>query len=523
MQLNMIISLQTLQNVQLSNYLMQKIFGLLNENNFPLNKDLINVSHKDDSESLFLKKKRNFDTYIFQKKWNNIFPKKEVNFSIEREKEKKIETSNSFTASDTLSKMYSYLEKSGINDIKNSNNDFQNSDKIEHLFKILINLYGQNHSIELEESKNKNDLNIQQRNDSFGNEKLNLNDNSIKTGQLKNIIKKENNLFKVMNLNNVDNKKEVNNKVGKIMINNKYVYANPNEIDLFPYSNMYRKSKKIIFVGVGKRSSKYRGVSKNGNQWQVLIMVNKSKTYIGTYSSEIIAARIYDIIAIKNRRIKARTNFVYSKNQIKNICSNDIDINAKNINEVILKTRFRGLDLLPSSLQLAGIDIELLDKGREDPNFQKSYQLKKSIDLVSDNYDYIIVDCPPSLGLITTNALTASDSVIIPVQCEFFALEGITQLLNAIMLTKKKLNPNLKLEGVLLTMFDSRANLSIEVIEEIRSYFKDKVYTTLIPRLVRLAEAPSHGKPIIAYDPKSKGSLAYLNLAKEVIEKNGNA
>ena len=192
------------------------------------------------------------------------------------------------------------------------------------------------------------------------------------------------------------------------------------------------------------------------------------------------------------------------------------------INEVILHTKFRGLDLLPSSLQLAGIDIELLDKGREDPNFQKSYQLKNAIDLIRDNYDYIIVDCPPSLGLITTNALAASDSVIIPVQCEFFALEGITQLLNAIMLTKKKLNPNLKLEGVLLTMFDSRANLSIEVIEEIRSYFKDKVYTTLIPRLIRLAEAPSHGKPIIAYDPKSKGSLAYLNLAKEVIERNGN-
>ena len=196
--------------------------------------------------------------------------------------------------------------------------------------------------------------------------------------------------------------------------------------------------------------------------------------------------------------------------------------NVVGIEEVILHTRFRDLDLLPSSLQLAGIDIELLDKGREDPSFQKSFQFKKAIDLIKDNYDYIIVDCPPSLGLITTNALAASDSVIIPVQCEFFALEGITQLLNAIMLTKKKLNPSLVLEGVLLTMFDSRANLSIEVIEEIRSYFKDKVYTTLIPRLIRLAEAPSHGKPIIAYDPKSKGSLAYLNLAKEVIERNGN-
>ena len=201
----------------------------------------------------------------------------------------------------------------------------------------------------------------------------------------------------------------------------------------------------------------------------------------------------------------------------------DVFNNTVDINDVILKTKFRDLHLLPSSLQLAGIDIELIEKGREDPAFQKSFQFKKELDKCKDNYDYVIVDCPPSLGLITTNALTASDSVIIPVQCEFFALEGITQLLNAIMLTKKKINPNLKLEGVLLTMLDSKTNLSIEVIEEIRSYFKEKVYTTIIPRLIRLAEAPSHGKPIVAYDPKSKGSQAYLNLAKEVIERNGNA
>ena len=191
--------------------------------------------------------------------------------------------------------------------------------------------------------------------------------------------------------------------------------------------------------------------------------------------------------------------------------------------DVILSTKFKNLDLLPSSLQLAGIDFELIEKGREDPNFQKAYQLKNNIEICQKKYDYVIIDCPPSLNLITTNALVASDSVIIPVQCEFFALEGITQLLNAIMLTKKRLNPNLKLEGVLLTMFDSKTNLSIEVIEEIRSYFKEKVYTTIIPRLIRLAEAPSHGKPIVAYDPKSKGSLAYMNLAKEVIERNGNA
>ena len=149
--------------------------------------------------------------------------------------------------------------------------------------------------------------------------------------------------------------------------------------------------------------------------------------------------------------------------------------------------------------------------------------MKNALEAVKGDYDYIFIDCPPSLGLLTLNALTAADSIIIPVQCEFYALEGITQLLNAIMLAKKKLNPNLKLEGVLLTMFDSKTNLSIEVIEEIRSYFKEKVYTTIIPRLIRLAEAPSHGKPIIAYDPKSKGSLAYVNLAKEVILRNGNA
>ena len=137
-------------------------------------------------------------------------------------------------------------------------------------------------------------------------------------------------------------------------------------------------------------------------------------------------------------------------------------------------------------------------------------------------FDYIILDCPPSLGLITTNALAASNSVIIPVQCEFFALEGIMQLLNSIMIAQKKLNPSLDIEGVLLTMLDNRTNLGLEVVEEIKSYFKEKVYDTIIPRLVRLSEAPSHGKPIHAYDPRSRGTEAYINLAKEVIERNGN-
>ena len=147
-----------------------------------------------------------------------------------------------------------------------------------------------------------------------------------------------------------------------------------------------------------------------------------------------------------------------------------------------------------------------------DVTFSKGAQLKRKLDKVKDQFDYIIIDCPPSLGLITTNSLTASDSVIIPVQCEFFALEGIMQLLNT----------NLDIEGVLLTMLDSRTNLGFEVVEDIRKYFKERVYNTIIPRLIRLTEAPSHGKPIVAYDPKSKGTEAYLNLAKEVIERNGH-
>ena len=141
--------------------------------------------------------------------------------------------------------------------------------------------------------------------------------------------------------------------------------------------------------------------------------------------------------------------------------------------------------------------------------------------LTKDNYDFVLIDCPPSLGLLTTNALVASDSVIIPVQCEFFALEGITQLLNTIIMTQTRLNPTLKIEGVLLTLLDSRTNLGLEVVEEVRKFFKDKVFNTIIPRLIRLVEAPSHGEPINEYDPTSRAAEAYSNLAKEVIERDG--
>ncbi len=199
----------------------------------------------------------------------------------------------------------------------------------------------------------------------------------------------------------------------------------------------------------------------------------------------------------------------------------DVLIDECKIEEAMIKTKYKNLYVLPATINLAGLDIELVEKSKQESGFLKGEQLKRHLIDLKESFDFVIIDCPPSLGLITTNALTASDSVIIPVQCEFFALEGITQLLKTIMLAQKSLNPTLNIEGVLLTMLDSRTNLGFEVVDDIRKFFKEKVYNTIIPRLVRLTEAPSHGEPIIAYDPKSRGSEAYINLAKEVIERNG--
>ena len=205
-------------------------------------------------------------------------------------------------------------------------------------------------------------------------------------------------------------------------------------------------------------------------------------------------------------------------------CENSIYelmIDKASLENTIVKTKFKNLYILPATINLAGIDIELVERSRQDSKFNKGGQLKKYLDLAKEIFDYIIIDCPPSLGILTTNALTAADTVIIPIQCEFFALEGVMQLLNTIMLAQKNINPNLGIEGVLLTMLDCRTNLGLEVVEDIKSYFKESVYDTIIPRLIKLAEAPSHGKPIIAYAPQSIGAEAYLNLAKEVIERNG--
>lgn len=179
--------------------------------------------------------------------------------------------------------------------------------------------------------------------------------------------------------------------------------------------------------------------------------------------------------------------------------------------ETILETAYANLSLLPATISLAGAEIELVNM------MSRETRLKNALERVKYDYDYVLIDCPPSLGLLTINALTAAGSVLIPIQCEFYALEGVTMLMNTIQLVQRNLNPALKLEGVLMTMFDARTNLAEDVVTEVKKYFSAKMYETIIPRNVRLSEAPSHGEPIIVYDPRSRGAEVYTKLAREVI------
>ena len=200
---------------------------------------------------------------------------------------------------------------------------------------------------------------------------------------------------------------------------------------------------------------------------------------------------------------------------LKDLTIYDAIINGEDISNCIKTSKKPPLDIIPSNINLAGADLELAKIEEHRETF-----LKDALESVKDNYDYIIIDCPPSLGLLNTNALTAADSVLIPVQCEYYALEGITQLLQTIRLVQKLFNQNLKIEGVLLTMFDARTNLSNEVSEEIRKHFKEKTFKTYIPRNIKLSEAPSAGKSIFDYDVNSEGAKAYVSLTREIIANN---
>ena len=192
----------------------------------------------------------------------------------------------------------------------------------------------------------------------------------------------------------------------------------------------------------------------------------------------------------------------------------DILVGDTTFDETVQETAIKNLKVCPSNISLAGAEVELVSM------ISREQRLKTKLDAIKDKYDYILIDCPPSLGLITLNAFTASDSVLIPVQCEYFALEGLGQLLNTVNLVKKHLNKNLDIEGALLTMYDARTNLSNQVVKEVKKYFEDKVYKTVIPRNVRLSEAPSYGMPISIYDPKSKGAKAYEKFTRELLKNN---
>ena len=199
------------------------------------------------------------------------------------------------------------------------------------------------------------------------------------------------------------------------------------------------------------------------------------------------------------------------KNELENTVY-ELMLDECSIKESMADTVVEGMKIIPSNVNLAGAEIELLGIN------EKEYILKNAVDYIRDDYDFIIIDCPPSLNMLTINSMTTADSVLVPIQCEYYALEGLSQLIHTINLVKERLNPNLNIDGVVFTMYDSRTNLSMQVVENVKQNLNQKVYNTLIPRNIRLAEAPSYGMPINMYDPKSAGAEAYMQLAEEVIK-----
>ncbi len=207
------------------------------------------------------------------------------------------------------------------------------------------------------------------------------------------------------------------------------------------------------------------------------------------------------------------SGFGINKKQVK-VTTYELLIGTGKLESAVIKTEFKNVDIVPSSMNLAAAEVDLIEMEHREA------QLKMALAAARDNYDYIFIDCPPSLGLITINALNAADTVLVPIQCEYFALEGLSQLMNTVRQVKRLYNPTIEIEGIVLTMYDGRLNLTAQVVAEIKKYFADKLYKTAIPRAVRLSEAPSYGMPIQYYDKRSKGAAAYDDLTKEFIKKN---
>ena len=240
--------------------------------------------------------------------------------------------------------------------------------------------------------------------------------------------------------------------------------------------------------------------------------VGKTTTSINL--SACIAAKGKKVLVIDiDPQGNTTSGYGIEKNELENTIY-ELILGDCSIEDCILKEIFPNISILPSNVNLAAAEIELI--GVE----KKEYILKNEVDWVKDRYDFIILDCPPSLSLLTVNAMTTADAVLVPIQCEYYALEGLSQLIHTINLVKERLNPSLDIDGVVFTMYDSRTNLSAQVVENVKSHLSQKVYGTLIPRNIRLAEAPSYGKPINMYDAKSAGSESYMSLADEVIRNN---
>ncbi len=266
--------------------------------------------------------------------------------------------------------------------------------------------------------------------------------------------------------------------------------------------------KTVIGFFMGKRGEDMEGVlaiaNQKGGVGKTTTAVNLS-AYLASKGKKVL---LLDIDPQGN----TTSGIGLDKDKVRG-CIYDALINEVFVKNVIYKTELKNLDIIPATIQLAGAEIELV------PTLSREVRLRTVIDPIRASYDFIIIDCPPSLGLLTLNALTAADAVLVPIQCEYYALEGLGQLVNTINLVKKHLNKALKIGGVLLTMYDTRTNLSSQVADEVRRYFGELVFKAVIPRNVRLSEAPSHGQAILDYDPKSKGAEIYEELAGEVIKR----
>ena len=279
-----------------------------------------------------------------------------------------------------------------------------------------------------------------------------------------------------------------------------------------PYNNIAKYDIIIVYDII-------QDIIGGGNVGKIIAIANQKGGVGKTTTSVSLSAAIGKLgkkVLVVDMDPQGNTTSGYGINKRSmDISSYNVLMGERRIQEGIIKTKFDGVSVLGASSALAGAELELVDRTN------RTTMLKRSLTMIKDNYDYIFIDCPPSLGLITLNCLTAADSVIIPMQCEFYSLEGLTQLIETIKLVKQRFNPGIEIMGILFTMYDTRLNVTVQVVREVKKFLGDKVFDTVIPRNIRLSEAPSFGEPIIYYNRVSKGAQAYMKLAMEILTKDG--